>query len=83
MGHLEGAGKKIFDVLNTGKHVYGFFAPWGMRLGAGKLGAVPILGLLACFALESSNFYRYSCAVCCGRTESTFHQIRNRLYSKS
>lgn len=43
MGHLEQAGKKIFDIFNTGKHLL-LFAYWGMRLGAGKLGLVPILG---------------------------------------
>lgn len=43
MGQLERAGQKIFDVLNAGKHMYGF-AAWGMRLGAGKMGTDPSPG---------------------------------------
>lgn len=70
MGQLEKARKKIFDVLNTGKHIY-IFCCLGNEVGCRKDGHRPISGLLVCFALESAHFCHR------GMTESMLHQVQN------
>ena len=55
MGHLEEAGKKIFDVLNTGKHIY-VFCFLANKIGCRKAGRSPRLGALGMLCIGESQF---------------------------
>jgi len=55
MGHLEEAGKKIFDVLDPGEQIY-IFRSLGNEIGWRKAGCSPHLGALDMLCIGEYQF---------------------------